>query len=349
MEWATDKQDILLRVEGLYKVFPQHRNLLQVLTKQPEKLLKAVDHVSLEVVRGEILGLVGESGCGKSTFAKSMIRLLEPNGGTISFDGVDLTALSREAHRKVCKNFQVIFQDPYSSLNPRMTIGKAIEEVLLYHHVCDKLEVAQRCKEIMRQVGLDEEMGSRYPRQLSGGQRQRAGIARAVALHPKLIIADEPVSALDVSIQAQILNLLLKLKRELNCTMIFISHDLRVVRYISDRVAVMYLGKIVELAPADELYQNTAHPYSQILMQANPSLDPRLRKKNSLVEGELTSPIDLPTGCRFRPRCSKAVDICSREEPELRRLGPGHFAACHYISPNGSEIPNVVKKGTDVT
>lgn len=335
MEPQTEARDVLLRVDGLCKVFPQHRNFIQVLTKKPRKVLKAVDHVSLTVMRGEVLGLVGESGCGKSTFAKSIIRLLEPDEGKVVFEGVNITALNKEAHRKACKDFQVIFQDPYSSLNPRMTIQDMIEEVLLYHGVCEKKEVVQRGREILHRVGLDERMGDHYPSQLSGGQRQRAGIARAVALRPKLIIADEPVSALDVSIQAQILNLLLELQREIGCAMIFISHDLRVVRYISDRVAVMYLGKIVELADADELYQNTAHPYSQILMQANPSLDPRQRKKKSLVEGELPSPIDLPSGCRFRPRCPRAKDICGQREPELTEISPGHFAACHCISETG--------------
>lgn len=323
-------QEVLMYADQLYKEFPIRQSLTELAAKKPAMKVVAVDRVSLKVYQKETLGLVGESGCGKSTLGKTMIRLYEPDGGRIFFGGQEITNLSKKELRKKCVEFQMIFQDPYSSLNPRMTVGQIIGEALAAHQKCQKAELMEKAEALLRLVGLTKEQAGRYPGEFSGGQRQRVGIARALSLNPKLIIADEPVSALDVSIQAQILNLLCQLKQELGLTVLFISHDLRVVRYITDRVAVMYLGKIVELADTVELYRNPVHPYTQALMKSNPNLDPRIRKKKAEIEGEPPSPIHLPAGCRFSPRCKFAGKRCFEELPELKEVGQNHYAACFF-------------------
>ena len=293
--------------------------------------LRAVDGVSLEVMPGETLGLVGESGCGKSTFGRLLLRLQEPTSGRVYFDGQDITELSQTALRPIRREMQIIFQDPYSSLNPRMTVEAAIAEPLRVHRlVSSKTEEKQRVASLLDRVGLRPEHMRRYPHEFSGGQRQRIGIARALAVSPSFIVADEPVSALDVSIQAQIVNLLSDLQEELGLSYLFIAHDLQVVEYVSHRVAVMYLGRVVELATSQQIYESPRHPYTQALLSAAPEPDPSSRKKRILLEGDVPSPLDPPTGCAFHPRCPIAQKgLCDREAPELRTLDTGHEAACH--------------------
>jgi len=320
----------LVQITDLKKVFPIKQGLLEILAKKPQKCVNAVDGVSLTINKGECMGLVGESGCGKSTLAKTLIRLYNPDGGEILLDGEDISHISRREMREKARNIQMIFQDPYSSLNPRMSVRTILREALLYHKMCPPEKVDERILELLTLVGLQEQHADRYPGEFSGGQRQRIGIARALALEPKLIIADEPVSALDVSIQAQVINLLIDLRAKLGLTLLFISHDLRVVRYITDSVSVMYLGRIVERASTDELFESPLHPYSQILLKASPSITKR-DSDEDLIHGDLPSPINLPTGCRFHPRCPMACDICRQENPELREVKPGHFVACHCI------------------
>jgi oligopeptide transport system ATP-binding protein len=293
--------------------------------------VRAVDGVSLDFAEGETLGIVGESGCGKSTLGRLLLRLLEPTAGSVLFDGTDLATLGREELRRKRRDMQIIFQDPYASLNPRMRVGKIIGEGLAVHGLAAGVERKDRVMALMARVGLGADAFDRYPHEFSGGQRQRIGIARALAVGPRFIVADEPVSALDVSIQAQILNLLAELQDELNLAFAFISHDLRVVRHVSHRVAVMYLGRIVELAPAADLYVNAQHPYTQALLSAVPRIDKTKRHERIVLTGDIPSPMDPPSGCPFHPRCPVAEDRCKREVPQLRDGGGGHQTACHLV------------------
>jgi oligopeptide/dipeptide ABC transporter ATP-binding protein len=320
----------LIEVKNLRKYFPVKRQILDALSGRKQEYLKAVDRVDLSILEGETLGLVGESGCGKSTLARTIIRLYKPDEGDIYFGDVNLARLSNRALRPYRRNLQMIFQDPYSSLNPRMTTRELLAEAIRFHHICSPAEQDKKIGEVMDLVGLTSDAADRLPSEFSGGQRQRIGIARAIALDPRIIIADEPVSALDVSIQAQVINLLSDLQTRLKLTMLFISHDLRVVRHITGRVAVMYLGKIVELAPTEAVFTRTLHPYTDILLRAEPGLDPRRRNKEVVIQGEPPSPIRLPPGCRFSPRCPYCQDRCRTEEPALNEITPGCFAACYY-------------------
>ena len=328
---AAQESGNLLEVTGLSKRFPLKHTVFDAVMRKERQYLTAVDNVSLTLAQGETLGLVGESGCGKSTLARTIINLYRPTEGKVVFEGTDFAALSKKELRERCTDIQMIFQDPYSSLNPRMTVRQVLREVLLHHGICSKDEVGEQISHLLDLVGLSEDQAERLPSAFSGGQRQRIGIARALAARPRLIIADEPVSALDVSIQAQIINLLIDLKERLNLSMLFISHDLRVVRYISDRVAVMYLGSIVETSGTDELYDHPRHPYTKVLLDAAPSMeDGRVKETKSFAKGELPSPINMPSGCRFHPRCPFADERCKAECPALREIGPNHLVACHH-------------------
>lgn len=315
----------LLEVDGLTKHFDIKGGVLG----RKVGSIKAVNNLSFSVNKGEILGIVGESGCGKSTTGKSILRLLEPTAGTIKFEGEDITTLKAEEMRRLRKDMQMIFQDPYASLNPRHTVEKIISEPLLVHGMSSKEQRKNRVLELLETVGLSSYHASRYPHQFSGGQRQRIGIARALANHPKLIVCDEPVSALDVSVQSQILNLMVHLRDELDLTYIFIAHDLSVVEHISDRVGVMYLGHLVELTEKEKLYENPKHPYTQALLSAVPSLDPDEKKERILLQGDVPSPANPPTGCVFHTRCPMAMDICKTAKPSLAEVEDRHFVACH--------------------
>ncbi|MCG7345764.1 dipeptide ABC transporter ATP-binding protein [Sporosarcina sp. ACRSL] len=327
----------LLKVNNLKKYFPIKKGLFGSTTGY----VKAVDDISFYVHEGETLGIVGESGCGKSTTGRVLMRLIEPTDGIIEFDGKDLTSLSQEEMRKTRRHIQMVFQDPYASLNPRHAIGKILEEPLIVHGVTEAKERKKKVREFLEIVGLSEYHAKRYPHQFSGGQRQRIGIARALMTNPKLIIADEPVSALDVSIQAQVLNLMQDLQKEFNLTYIFIAHDLGVVRHISDRVAVMYLGKIVEVADSEQLYEKPLHPYTQGLLSAVPVPDPDFQKKQIIIEGDIPNPADPPTGCTFHKRCPFRMDSCMKVTPQLVEQSTGHSVACHlYVS----EVDNDIKQ-----
>jgi len=318
----------LLEVKNLKKYFPVKAGIF----KKTVAHVKAVDDISFAVKEGETLGLVGESGCGKSTTGRTILRLLEATAGEVIFEGKSVMDLDKKAMRAIRRDMQIIFQDPYASLNPRMTVADIVGEPLDIHKLAkNKKERNEKVREILENVGLGAEYMHRYPHEFSGGQRQRIGVARALAVDPKLIIADEPVSALDVSVQAQVVNLLQDLQKEYGLTYLFIAHDLSVVKHISDRVAVMYLGKIVELTDKHELYSNPKHPYTQSLLSAIPEADPKKKKNRIVIEGDVPSPVDPPSGCRFHPRCPKAFEPCSVKEPEFKEYGDGHFAACHLL------------------
>jgi len=313
------KRQSLLEVKNLVKHFP---------VDNTDDVVQAVDDVSFDLIQGETLGLVGESGCGKSTVGRCLLRLIEPTSGEVLFEAKNIVGLPNNEIQLLRREMQIIFQDPYASLNPRLSIGSIVAEPLKIHSIGNKAEQNERVADLLKKVGLDPKYADRYPHEFSGGQRQRIGIARALALDPKLIICDEPVSALDVSVQAQVVNLLQQLQDNLGLTYLFISHGLAVVEHISDRVAVMYLGKIVEICDADELYADPLHPYSQALLSAIPIPDPKQKRQRIVLTGDVPTPINPPSGCRFRTRCPIAIEECARVEPQLREIKPGHFAAC---------------------
>ncbi|MCC6501474.1 MAG: dipeptide ABC transporter ATP-binding protein [Anaerolineales bacterium] len=320
--------NVLLSVDDLFKHFPIMRGVLQ----RQVGAVRAVDGISFDIHRGETLGLVGESGCGKSTTGRAVLQLHRPTSGSVRFEGTDLTQIKGEELRLMRRKMQMIFQDPYASLNPRMTVGEIIGEPLLVHKVATKAEADERVKQLLELVKLNPSFSTRYPHEFSGGQRQRIGIARALALQPSFIVCDEPISALDVSIQAQVVNLLEELQNKFNLTYLFIAHDLSMVRHISDRVAVMYLGVMVELATRDELYSHPLHPYSQALLSAVPIPDPvaEAARQRTILTGDVPSPANPPSGCRFRTRCPIAEAICAESRPEFREIRPGHFVACFF-------------------
>lgn len=320
--------EVLLEVKGLKKYFELESGLFS----RKKQYLKAVDGIDFYVHRGETLGIVGESGCGKSTTGNLIMNLLEPTEGEIYFEGRNLKELSKRERRELKKDIQMIFQDPFSSLNPRLRVFDIIAEPFRTHKVASGKELKKRVAELLEVVGLLPEYMDRYPHEFSGGQRQRIGIARALALKPKLIICDEPVSALDVSVQAQILNLLTELQKEFKLTYVFIGHGMPAVKYISDRIAVMYLGKIVETATKEQLFKHPRHPYTEGLLSAIPIADPtyRAKKKRVLLEGDMPSPVDPPSGCRFHTRCPYATDLCKQEVPQMKEVEPGHWVACHH-------------------
>jgi len=322
--------DTILEIKNLSKYFPVPRPFFDVLTRKPAQKLVAVDDVSLKIGRLETVGLVGESGCGKSTLARCILRLYEPSGGSVYFEGTNITRLSPSQMRSVRKKMQIVFQDPYSSLNPKMTVRQMLIEVLRFHKLCQSGEEETQLKHLLQMVGLSIEDASKYPKAFSGGQRQRIALARSLAVQPTLLVGDEPVSALDVSIQAQILNLLADLRGELGLTMIFIAHELSVVRHISTRVAVMYLGKIVEIGSTKEVFEQSLHPYTEGLLAALPKPEPVRRQRKPAVEGDVPSPLDIPPGCRFHPRCPIAKEICSLEAPPNRQVSPTHRVMCHF-------------------
>jgi oligopeptide/dipeptide ABC transporter ATP-binding protein len=314
----------LLEVNNLKKYFPIRGGILSRVVAN----VKAVEDVSLTVKRGEVVGLVGESGSGKTTAGRAILRLIEPTSGEVKFEGTDITKISKGQMREYRKEMQIIFQDPFASLNPRMTVGDIVGEAMVIHKLARGKDKEEKVASLLEKVGLSPNHIRRYPHEFSGGQRQRIGIARALAVSPKLIVADEPVSALDVSIQAQVVNLLQDLKEELGLTLLFIAHDLAVVEYISDKVVVMYLGRVMEIAPAKELYRNPVHPYTQALLSAVPIPDPMVKRERVLLQGDIPSPINPPSGCVFRTRCPIAVKECADVVPPLEEVSPGHFKAC---------------------
>ncbi len=319
---------MLLSVRDLVKYYPIKGGLLSRTVAN----VRAVDHVSFDIKQGETFGLVGESGCGKTTTGRTVLRLIPPTSGQVIYEGKDFFKMSGGDLKKARRNMQIIFQDPFGSLDPRLPVGAIITEGLDIHHIGNKGEREDRLRDIMKLVGLRPEYARRYPHEFSGGQRQRIGIARALILHPQFVVADEPVSALDVSIQSQVLNLLKDLQKEFNLTYLFIAHNLSVVKYISDRIGVMYLGKMAEVAPAGDIYNDPLHPSAKALVAAIPQPDPTLRKKRQVLTGDIPSPVNPPPGCRFHTRCPIArLEICAKQEPELREVKPGHLAACHAI------------------
>jgi peptide/nickel transport system ATP-binding protein len=326
--------NLLLQVTDLRKYFPVRKGLFATVSGQ----VKAVDGVSFEIRHGETLGLVGESGCGKTTAGRTILRLIEPTSGEVLFNGTSVFSLKAEQLRRVRKEMQIIFQDPYGSLNPRMTVGGIVMEGMIAHGMYARPERIERAQALLARVGLDRDHFYRYPHEFSGGQRQRIGIARAIAVEPQFIVCDEPVSALDVSIQAQIINLLEELQREMHLSYLFIAHDLNVVRHISDHIAVMYLGKIVEYAETEELFSNPLHPYTQALLSAIPVPDPKTKRKQIILPGNVPSPIDPPSGCPFHPRCPVAVDGCKSDVPSWREIKPGHWLSCDPAKADGSHL-----------
>ncbi len=314
----------LIQVKNLVKYFPVREGILQ----RVKDYVRAVDNVSFVVREGETLGMVGESGCGKTTIGRTMLRLIEPTSGSVIIDGKDVFKLNGAELKAMRRNMQIIFQDPYASLDPRMPIGESVMEGLNIHRIGTSKERYQIMLDTLKKVGLEDYHARRYPHEFSGGQRQRIGIARALALRPKFIVCDEPVSALDVSIQSQVLNILKDLQGEFGLTFLFIAHNLSVVEHISNRVAVMYLGKMVELTDRDELFANPLHPYTKALMSAIPIPDPMLKRERTILKGDVPSPLNPPKGCRFHPRCPIAVEICSQQEPEFREATPDHWVAC---------------------
>jgi oligopeptide transport system ATP-binding protein len=324
-----NNNEALLKVEDLKMHFPIYRGVLQ----RQVGAVHAVDGVSFDVKRGETLGLVGESGCGKSTTGRAILQLYKPTAGNVIFEGIDLISLKHEEMRKTRRRIQMIFQDPYASLNPRMTVSDIVSEPMMVHNTASGREIQERVEHLLELVNLNPAFALRYPHEFSGGQRQRIGIARALALQPSFIVCDEPISALDVSIQAQVVNLLEELQEQFNLTYLFIAHDLSMVRHISKRVAVMYLGVIVELADRDDLYLSPFHPYTQALLSAVPIPDPIAdsRRRRVILEGDVPSPVNPPSGCRFRTRCPIAEKMCAESRPEFREAAPGHFVACHMV------------------
>jgi len=317
----------LIEVKNLVKYFPQRAGLLQ----RVKDYVRAVDDVSFFIRKGETLGMVGESGCGKTTIGRTILRLVEPTSGSVIFDGQDILKLENKDLKVMRRNMQIIFQDPFASLDPRMPIGESVMEGLNIHNIGSHKERVELMMSTLKKVGLEDYHARRFPHEFSGGQRQRIGIARALALQPKFIVCDEPVSALDVSIQSQVLNILTELQEEFSLTYLFIAHNLSVVEHISDRVAVMYLGKMVELASRDELFRNPLHPYTKALMSAIPIPDPLLKRERIILKGDVPSPLNPPSGCRFHPRCPIAKEICSQQEPVFREIAPEHWAACWMV------------------
>ena len=332
---GSSQGDVLLDVEDLYMHFPLTQGIL---FQRKVGAVQAVDGVSFQVTKGETLGLVGESGCGKSTAGRAILQLYKPTGGSVTFQGKDLTKLDGGDMRKMRRHLQMIFQDPYASLNPRMTVGSIISEPMQIHNLVPKKQRNERVQELLQTVGLNPYFANRYPHEFSGGQRQRIGVARALAANPAFIVADEPVSALDVSIQAQIINLLEELQEQFGLTYLFIAHDLSVVRHISDRVAVMYLGKFMELADRNSIYDDPLHPYTKALLSAVPVPDPIIEKKREriILTGDVPSPINPPSGCHFHTRCPYAMDVCKKIEPRFVDQGGGHFVACHLYPNSGA-------------
>lgn len=337
MEIADEKYAInyggapLIEVRDLNKQFVLGKSLIrQMLGKKPD-VLRAVHHVNLDIFPGECLGLVGESGCGKTTLGRCILRLYEPDSGEVLYQGKDFIKMSGKEELKMRQNMQIVFQDPYSSLNPRQTIQDIVGEPSQVHNITTDQDLINRVAQLLQLVGMNPEIMTRYPHELSGGQRQRIGLARALSVNPSFIIADEPVSALDVSIQAQVINLLLDLQEQLSLTLLFITHDLRLVKYVSHRIAVMYLGSIVELASSKELFRQPLHPYTRALLNAAPGLDPRNRKAVASIKGEPPSPLNIAVGCPFRTRCELAMPICAEKDPVLTEVAPGHQVACFAI------------------